>query len=115
MGAHSLSRNAWWQWPSALFDQRALAALVEAMGDDQALDLARPFPDALDAQLAEEALGDVLAHVATAAEDLHRAVGDAARHLRGVELGHGALRVARLAVDAGVDLLRRAVGHEARR
>ena len=82
------------------------------MSDDQPLDLAGAFPDPVDAQLAEEALGDVLAHIATAAENLHCAVGDPARHLGGIELRHGALGMARLAVDAGVDLLRRAIGHE---
>src|SRR5688500_14866380 len=69
-----------------LFDQRRLPALQQSVGDDQALDLAGALPDALDAQLAIEALGHVLAHVAAAAEDLHRAVGDAVRHLGGVEL-----------------------------
>ena len=40
--------------------ERALdAAPLERAGDDQALDLARALPDAVDAQLAQEALGDV--------------------------------------------------------
>src|SRR5439155_12856932 len=70
-------------------------------GDDHALDLAGALPDPLDAKLAEKALGDVLAHVAAAAEHLDGAVGDAARHLRAVELGHRALRVRHLHVRAG--------------
>ena len=41
-----------------LLDQHCLAALVEAMSDDQPLDLAGAFPDPVDAQLAKEALGD---------------------------------------------------------
>src|SRR4030066_350155 len=83
-----------------LLDQWCLAALQEAAGDDQTLHLARPLPDALDAQLAIEPLGHVLAHVAAAAEDLDGAVGDAVGHLRGVELGHRALGVAHLGVPA---------------
>ena len=47
------------------------AAALERARDDQPLDLARPLPDAVDAQLAQEPLGDVGAHVAAAAEHLH--------------------------------------------
>src|SRR5579885_438482 len=111
--AHCLRRGSDTQPPACLLDQCRLAALEEAVGDDQALDLAGALPAAVDAQLAVEALGDVLAHVAAAAEDLHRPIGDPARHLGGIELRHGALGVARLAVGPGVDLFRRAVGHEA--
>ena len=68
-----------------------------------ALDLAGALPDPLDAELAEEALGDVLAHVAAAAEDLHGAVGDAAGHLADVELDHRALGMGDLEVGAGVE------------
>src|SRR5262245_61147253 len=77
-----------WECPKAgrLLRQRCLPALVEAAGDDDPLDLAGAFPDAVDAQLAEEALGHVLPHIAAAAEDLHRAVGHPVRHLRGIEL-----------------------------
>ena len=57
-------------------DHAREAALEEAPGDDQALDLAGALPDAVDPQLAQEALGDVLAHVAAAAEDLDAAVGE---------------------------------------
>src|SRR5688572_11050510 len=99
---------------SSLFDQRRLPALQQAIGDDEALDLARAFPDALHPQLAIESLGHVLAHVAAAAEDLHRAVGDPARHLRGIELHHGALRMAHFHILAGVDRLGRAIDHQAR-
>src|SRR5262245_66600135 len=62
---------------SRLFDQRRLSTLQQAIGDDQALDLARALPDALDPQLAIEALRHVLAHVAASAEDLDGAVRDA--------------------------------------
>src|ERR1700746_327201 len=72
-------------------------------GDDHALDFAGALPDPLDAELAEEALGHVLAHVAASAENLDGAVGDPARHLRGVELGHRALRMRHLHVGATVD------------
>src|ERR1700759_4957330 len=78
-------------------------ALGHLAGDDHALDLAGALPDPLDAELAEEALGDVLAHVAAAAEHLDGAVGDPARHLRAVELGHRALRVRHLDIGATVD------------
>jgi len=49
--------------------------------DDRPLDLAGAFPDPLDPQFPEEALRDVLPHVAATAEDLHGAVGDPAGHL----------------------------------
>ena len=52
--------------------------------------------------LAPEALCDILAHVAAAAEDLHGAVGDAADRLRGEQLGDRAARVQRLQVIASV-------------
>ena len=64
------------------------AALDELVGEHDALDLRRPLPDAVDAQVAVQPLDGVLAHVAAAAEDLHGPVDDAAGHLRGVEL-HG--------------------------
>src|SRR5262249_9117217 len=79
------------------------AALDHLAGDDRALDLAGALPDPLDPELAVEALGHVLAHVAAAAEDLHRAVGDPPGHLRAVELGHRALGVSDLDVAAPVD------------
>ena len=40
------------------------ATLLEGPGDDDPLDLGRPLPDPVHAQLAEEPLGDVRAHVA---------------------------------------------------
>src|SRR5271169_3886012 len=98
------ARNRWLRNRSSLMltdPQRLLPRLGEGgggaldhlAGDDHALDLAGAFPDAFDAQLAVEALGDVLAHVAAAAEDLDGPVGDAAGHLRAVQLGHRALGV----------------------
>src|ERR1700750_838466 len=78
-------------------------------GDDHALDLAGALPDPLDTELAEEALSHVLAHVAAAAEHLDGAVGDTTRHLRGVELGHRALRVRHLDIRAAVDAAGRLV------
>ena len=70
--------------------------------DDQALDLARALPDPVDAQLAEVALGRVLAHVAAAAEDLEHAVRAGERGLGGEQLGERRLRVDDLRVRAGV-------------
>src|SRR5262249_3856796 len=58
--------------PSA--DDGRDAALLERPRDDQPLDLGRPLPDPVDAQLAQEPLGRVVAHVAATAEHLHRAV-----------------------------------------
>src|SRR5262249_33664973 len=79
------------------------AALDHLAGDDRALDLAGALPDPLDPELAVEPLGPVLAHVAAAAEDLHRAIGDPPGHLRAVQLGHRALGVSDLDVAAPVD------------
>src|SRR5687768_6402229 len=97
-----------------LFDQRRLPALQQSVCDDQALDLAGALPDPFHAQLAIEALGDVLAHVAAAAEDLDSAVGDAVRHLPSVELHHRALGVADFHVFTGIDRLGGAIDHQAR-
>ena len=76
---------------------RRPAPLGELVGDDQPLDLAGALPDPLDPQLAEEPLGDVLAHVAAAAEDLERPVRDPVGHLGGVQLDHRAAGVQHLA------------------
>src|SRR5438067_13552635 len=51
----------------ALPDQRVRTALGQLVGDDDPLDLGGPLPDPVDAELAEEPLGDVLAHVPAAA------------------------------------------------
>ena len=60
----------------------------------QPLHLAGALPDAVaPAPRARSAAPTLLAHVAPATGDPHRPVGDAARHLGGVELGHRALRV----------------------
>src|SRR5579862_4132422 len=92
-------------------DEGGGVALGQLTGDEHALDLAGAFPDPLDAQLAVEAFGHVLAHVSAATEDLDGPVGDAARHLRTVELGHRALRVRHLQVGTAVDAARGLVGH----
>ena len=60
-------------------------------------------PDPVDAQLPEEALRDVLPHVAAAAEDLDGSVRDPSGGLRRVELGHRALRVLDLDVAPRID------------
>src|SRR5712691_5378200 len=48
------------------------AALEEAARDDSSLDLARPLPDPVNPQLAEEAGGCVLDHVPAASHYLER-------------------------------------------
>ena len=73
------------------------AALLERPGDDQALDLGGALPDPIDAELAEEALGRVLAHVAAAAEHLDDAIRAAEGRLRGEQLGERRLGVDDLA------------------
>src|SRR5262245_20031024 len=75
-------------------DQLGLAALVESVGNDQALDFARSLPDAVDAKLAVKSFGDILAHITPAAEDLHRPVSDPIGHLGSREFGDRALGVA---------------------
>ena len=75
-------------------------AALQRARHDQPLDLARALPDAVDAQLAQEALGDVGAHVAAPAEHLHRAVGAAVRGLGDEQLRHRRLGVHDLRVGA---------------
>src|SRR3954447_22751516 len=83
--------------------ERALdAPPLERAGDDQALDLARALPDAVDAELPEEALGDVGPQVAPAAEHLDRAVGAAVGGLAHEQLRHRRLGVDDLRVGARV-------------
>src|ERR1700744_6731883 len=66
----------------AVADQMLQAALGHLVGDDHPLDLRGPLPDAVHPDVAVQPLDRVLAHVAAAAEDLPRAVDDAARRLR---------------------------------
>ena len=54
--------------------------------DERLLNLARAFIDAEQSHVAIEALDSILFHVAGAAEDLHRAIGDAAHHFAGEQL-----------------------------
>src|SRR5689334_2400516 len=61
---------------------------VQLPRDHDPLDLARPLVDLGDLRLAEEALDRVLLHVAVAAEDLHRLVGDVHRRLAREQLAH---------------------------
>ena len=91
----SPSRPSRRHWPSST---AARSAIHHLTCHDDPLNLAGALPDSLDPKLAEHPLGDVLAHVAAAAEDLHGAVGDPARHLRAVQLGHRRLAVQGLAV-----------------
>src|SRR5829696_3866026 len=86
--------------------------LGQLVGDDRPLDLRGALPDPVHPQLPVEALGDVLAHVAAAPEDLHRPVGDPPGHLGGVQLGHRALGVLDLDVEVVVDAVGGLVGHQ---
>src|SRR5262249_58933013 len=90
-------------WHASGSGESPRSALDHLIGDDGALYLAGALPDPFDPQFAEEPLGRVLAHVTPAAEDLHRAVGDAAGRLGSVQLGHRALSVLHLDVDLRVD------------
>src|SRR5262245_65684213 len=90
------------------------APLEDAAGDDRALDLARPLPDAIDAKLAVEAGSRVLDHVPATAERLHRAVGDAAGHLGRVQLRPRDLPVDDPPVREHVERTRRVVGEQPR-
>src|SRR4051812_1303761 len=91
------------------------AALQEAAGEDEALDLARPLPDPVYANLAPEARDRVLGHVATAAEDLEGAVDDAPRGLGGEELRRSHLPMDDPAILVGVERVSRVIGEEPRR
>ena len=93
---------------------RCGAALEQTARDDHALDLARALPDPVDPQLAEMARCRTVEAVAPAAEHLHGAVGDPARGLRGIELGHRNLAVDDLAIGELVEGVGRVVGHEPR-
>ena len=89
-------------------------ACEDAAGDDRALDLARALPDAVDTQLAIEAGGGVLDHVAATTERLHRAVHHAPGHLGGVEFAID-LAVHHLAIVEDVERVGGVVGEEPRR
>ena len=70
-GGHWLEQESYMPLLAELaLEVRLDAALEEAAGDDEALDLARAFPDAVDPHLAVEARHRVLEHVAAAAEHL---------------------------------------------
>src|SRR5262245_25549761 len=88
---------------SAGSDEGGRASLGELVGDDQPLDLAGALPDPLDPDLSPQPLGDVLPHVATAAEDLDGSVGDPTGELGRGELDHRRPGVEHLDVDALVD------------
>src|SRR5262245_52163883 len=88
------------------------AALEETSGEDEALDLARPLPDPVDAYLAPEACDGILRHVTAPAEDLERPVDDPARRLGGEELGGSNLSMDDLAILVGVKGVCRVVGEE---
>ena len=76
-----------------LAEQRRRAASHQLTAHNDPLNLACALPDPFDAKFTVHPLGDVLAHVAAATEDLHRAVDDSPRHLRAVQLRHGGLPV----------------------
>src|SRR6185295_19055970 len=97
-----------WNSPPAITTQ---PPLLDLPGDHHALDLAGAFPDAVDADVAVQPLDRVLAHVAAAAQDLHRLVDHAAGHLGGIELQRRGAGVLHLLVEAGVQLGADAVDH----
>src|SRR3954471_13137122 len=97
--------------PSA--DDRADAALLERARDDQPLDLAGALPEAVDAQLAQEALRRELAHVAAAAEHLDDAVRATPRRLGREQLGERRLGVDDLLVHTRVHHRRGLTSQEA--
>src|SRR3954447_23371263 len=77
-------------------DSKIRSANVQAgdgAGDDEALDLGGAFEDRVDLRVAVPPLDRVLAHVAIAAEDLDRLLGDAHGRLPRLELAHGAFTV----------------------
>src|SRR3954469_24621228 len=94
---------------------RARPALAQLVDYHHPLDLAGALPDAVDAEVAVEALAGVLAHIAAAAEHLDAAIDYAARHLAGVELDLRGLGVDRLAVDPSAALPGHLVGQRPRR
>src|SRR5436190_13455744 len=81
-----------WSWISAAELKRSpdLHARDRAR-DDEPLDLRRALEDRVDLRVAVPALDGVLAGVAVAAKDLHRALGRPDRDLAGLELAHRAL------------------------
>src|SRR5258705_139239 len=69
------------------------AAPLERPGDDQPLDLGGSLPDPVDAQLAEEPLRRVLAHLAAAGSRLAKPIGAAKPRLGREEIPDRRLRV----------------------
>src|SRR3954453_16869553 len=74
------------------------APLQRLAGDYQLLDLAGPFVDPEQPDVAVEPLDPVIGDIAGAAEYLHRAVGDPADNLAGEIFGRGRLERDRLAL-----------------
>src|SRR3989442_4091524 len=70
--------------------------------DDQALDLAGAFEEGVDLGVAVPFPAREVAAVAVAAADLDRLLGDLDRHLAGLQLGHGAVRLGELAAIAAL-------------
>src|SRR4029078_12126030 len=100
-------------WRDGLAHDAIDAALLERPGDDEALDLRGALPDPVDAQLPEEPLSRVLAHVAAGAEHLDDPVGAAERGLRREELRERGFRVDDLGIRAAVGEPRRLAREEA--
>src|SRR3546814_8943568 len=81
------------------------------LADDQLLDLRSAFVNAEDTHIAEEALDRGLAHIAGAAMDLDRPVGDPAHHLGAEHLrARGLERHALARVVAPRDVAQHALG-----
>jgi hypothetical protein len=87
-GTQASTSQANWPTSRAIpFSHAIQAALQQASCNDEALDLAGSFPYAVDAQLAEKSLGDVLAHIAAATEYLHGTIRNTVRHFGYEQLG----------------------------
>src|SRR5262245_61375648 len=86
---------------------RRRSSREQLTGDDEPLDLARPFADRRQLHVAEVFLGRVVLHETVAAVNLHTVVGNSDRDLARVQLCHR--RLERRALAALLQI-RRAIG-----
>src|SRR5689334_13292581 len=81
------------KWTAASKIRSANVQARDGAGDDEALDLGGAFEDRVDLGVTVPPLDRVLPHVAVAAEDLDRLLGDAHRRLPRLQLAHRAFAV----------------------